>query len=437
MPAFARKYQSNCALCHSNEPRLTAFGQKFLANGYQFPSTEDGATVAKKVLEGEQGPVTLDDVSNMVAMRIRGDISKSSFESASANPGLEDMMIEVPTKFNFFVAGTATKNLSYFVETEVEEQWHRERAFLQFSNIVKPGLANVKVGTFDPSSLFSFPTHRQQMNPIGPALTSDPATSMAEIERIPVVPLAFTYKFYGLRSEEAPAGGAAMILPFAPSLYNAPMQTGISVHGQPLGDALPLTYQIGIAHNETATGKQRQDTYGMLRYNMSLGGIETQVSGFYYAAPDAAALTDSMMTGSTQGVTDITRTGFGARAQWSDFDVYGAYIMDSIDASTAAMPAMWSETASALSLEGDWRMSNKLMVGARYDSMSAGGMNAMIKDASFLGLIGKYYTSPNIGLYARYHMNLASAEASMMGFSGQHPAGNLSNTLALGVDMAF
>ncbi|NOX92546.1 MAG: hypothetical protein GXP18_08900, partial [Gammaproteobacteria bacterium] len=46
IPAFARKFQANCALCHTNVPRLSPFGQQFLANGYQFPGTTDGGDTA-------------------------------------------------------------------------------------------------------------------------------------------------------------------------------------------------------------------------------------------------------------------------------------------------------------------------------------------------------------------------------------------------------
>lgn len=79
VPAFARKFQANCALCHTNVPRLAPFGQQFLANGYQFPGTTDGGETSKVVLDGAQGPVTLDKLSNMMAVRLRGDIQKASY----------------------------------------------------------------------------------------------------------------------------------------------------------------------------------------------------------------------------------------------------------------------------------------------------------------------------------------------------------------------
>jgi len=442
IPAFARKYQANCALCHSNEPRLTPFGQKFLSNGYQFPGTQDGDSAGKIVLDGAQGPATVDQLSNMMAVRVRADISRSSFNTAPSNT-LEDTVIDVPGTVNVYFAGTVTKNISYMLETQIKEILSMDRGYLQFSNVGGvQGAVNVKVGQFDPASLYSFPTHRQQINPIGPRLANNAsgdekaeADTITDVYRIPLVPLAFTYKMYGLKSTSGTA--TKLLLPFQPSLYNAPSQSGISVHGRPFGDNHGFLYQVGLAQNTDTSGLQRTDTYFMGRYDFDAGGIATQVSGFYYQAPDAASFTVMATPANSQGTTDITRMGIGARAQWDEFDIYGTYVTDKIDVSTAMMPSMWEEAGSALSLEGDWRFDPNWMVGVRYDQMSPGGMKAMAIDSSFLALIGKYYPSPNIAFYASYHQNLEDSTVLMAGAGGQHPAVNLRNTALLGVDMAF
>jgi hypothetical protein len=48
IPAFARKYNTNCMDCHTAPPTLNAFVQRFLENGYQLPDTEDGGSTGKK-----------------------------------------------------------------------------------------------------------------------------------------------------------------------------------------------------------------------------------------------------------------------------------------------------------------------------------------------------------------------------------------------------
>lgn len=483
VPAFARKYQANCALCHDNEPRLAPFGQQFKENGYQMPGSSDGGTMAKTKLEGEQGPVTLDQISNIMAVRIRADIQQVSFEQetdAMKEAGVtEGVDFETPRIVNVFVAGTAREDLSYYLEIESntnespDPSLKFERAFLQFSNLGgRQSLANVQVGRFDPSALFAFPTHRQQLNPVGPDATTD--TDPPEVNRIPLLPMAFSSKMFGLTRGDGfgPSMGGAMsggadegfaILPFEPFLYNAPSQKGIAIYGRPGGYGSGFMYQVGMAVNDKVTGdatrENRYDAYVMGRYDwMTGGGKNLQVSGFYYKAPEAAIATLNM--GGTiyyaDNATDIERTGVGARAQWGPWDIYGAYIMDRIDApgwndavlagGVAAPNSAWETDAAGLSLEADWRMHDNWMLGVRYDQMSPGGLERLPAgsseplnvDAAFIAPIVKYYPSPNIGLYARAHVNLESDKKTPIGGgTDEHPATNLTSLLSFGVDMAF
>lgn len=113
IPAYARKYQANCALCHNNVPRLAPFGQIFLENGYQFPGTTDGDDTAKIKLDGAQGPVTLDQISNMMAVRLRADIQKASFKDITDDmqgEGVDERWsVELPKIVNFFLVAQLPK----------------------------------------------------------------------------------------------------------------------------------------------------------------------------------------------------------------------------------------------------------------------------------------------------------------------------------------
>jgi len=135
------------------------------------------AETNKKVLEGAQEPVTLDSMSTMMAVRIRADIQRATFRQISSEMKSEQvderLSFEVPKIINIFFAGTMTKNISYFMESEYntmdaadgETSLKFERTFLQFSNLGgAQGITNVKIGKFYPSFLFSFPTHRQLIN---------------------------------------------------------------------------------------------------------------------------------------------------------------------------------------------------------------------------------------------------------------------------------
>jgi len=465
IPAFARKYDMSCNVCHTRQPRLNPYGQRFMENGYQLPGTADGSRKEKHLLGGETNGVTLDDISNYMALRLRADIQQGSLRE-KVDGVSEDPDIIFPRTVNIFFAGTATKNISFFFETEYDTQDPAEaamifeRSILMFDNLFGANNGTIKVGRFDPSSLYSFPTHRQQLNPIKPiAETGDfpPA-----INRIPVLPLAFSAKMFGLTTGGITSGVANTqpgeegfaILPFQPYLFNAPVQKGISMHGRVLGNS--LLYQVGVVQGMTAeeAPQTRWDTYVMLRYDIQGAFSNFQVSGFYYTASKAAMPTVNMGSGPVAADQAVgwDRYGLAARWQHKSWDIYGTYIADSIDkpvfSGAMAFGGMstWETDASGISIEADYLLTDKWMLGARYDAMSSGGLikgmpawdQELNQDASLLGLLAKYYPSPNIGLYGRYHMNLESSAKLPTQMGGaEHPATNLTSLITFGVDMAF
>jgi len=448
LPAFARKYDMTCSVCHTRMPRLNFFGQRFLENGYQIPGTMDGASVKKKLLGGSKG-ATLGKVSNYMAVRLRADVERFGFNDKEATESDDKVRIQTPDVINIFFAGTAAKNISFFFETEYNTREDFEGIMFERANLIltnlggSPGL-NVKIGNFDPASFFSFPTHRQQMNPVGPeAETGD---FPPDINRIPLLPLAFSSKFFGLTRSAASAGGEGFaILPFEPALFNAPTKRGATLYGRPFGDS--FLYQVGIVDGTRATGERGYDYYAMLRYDYVRGEYwAANLSAFYYRSPESANLTSmgsmggasdmGSMGGASSAVdnqialADMTRYGIGARVNYKTLDIYGALIFDKLDYTLPAMSASaWDNDASGLSLEANWAATQKWMFSTRYDKMDAGGLVAMAKNSSWLTVQAKYYTSPNIAFYLRGHNNLESADDS--------PVRNLRNAVLAGVDMAF
>jgi hypothetical protein len=486
IPAFARKYDMTCNACHTRQPRLNTFGQRFLENGYQLPGTEDGGVTLKRLLGGETGGATLDDVANIMAVRLRADVQKANFKEATE--ATDDVDIVFPNIINLFFAGTATENVSYFLEGEYATQEGHdaalafERAFMMFDNIGGHQVANVKIGQFDPSAFYSFPTHRQQLNPIPPDAHTDEFAP--EINRIPLLPLAFSSKMFGLTRGPGVGGtdstggffdpGAAgpipvyegegvdglAILPFEPMFYNAPYQKGVSVHGRPFGPS--FLYQVGVVQEETADDEPdtRWDPYAMLRYDRMMGDYSAlQVSGFYYQSSDSAraSLAPPPLGGEiiySENTLDWERYGFGARWQYKYLDLYGTVIWDEIDKPTfgnaVVDTSVWETDAMGVSIEADWLINQNWMLGARYDYMQTGGLSVLPvpfrtpgdaeinQDASFLGVIAKYYPVPNIALYGRAHFNLESSVALPAALGGdENPATNLESMFTVGVDMAF
>lgn len=491
VPAFARKYDMTCNVCHTRQPRLNAFGQRFAENGYQLPGTEDGGVTLKQMLGGELNAVTLDDVSNFFAVRLRADIQKASFDETTAameeQNTSDDVDIVFPRTINLFFAGTATENMSFFFEAEYDTQDEAEkflrfeRSFIAFDNIGGHQMANFKIGQFDPSSFFSFPTHRQQINPI--KLSGETDKFPPSIGRIPLLPLAFASKMFGLTTGPDtggtgstgsfnPGGSGAVdtydgngddglsILPFEPYLFNAPVQKGATIYGRPFGTS--FLYQIGVAQNDTADNEQdtRWDTYAMLRFDHMWGDYTAfQISGFYYNAPDAAraALAPPPRNGDivfSKDTLDWKRYGIGTRLQYKYLDIYATAIWDEIDdpefGNNVVDTSEWETDAFGASVEVDWLLTQKWMLGARYDYMETGGLEKLPvpfrapgdkdinSDASFLALIAKYYMSPNIGLYGRAHFNLESTENLPNALGGEtSPATNLESIYTIGIDMAF
>ena len=111
--------------------------------------------------------------------------------------------------------------------------------------------------------------------------------------------------------------------------------------------------------------------------------------------------------------------------------------------------SQWKTTAFGASVEVDWLVNESWLLAGRYDYLSPGGLSQLPPlmqqgdpkinvTASLLGIIGKYYPVPNMGLYARGHVNLNGSVPlpDALG-GGTNPARNLASFFALGVDMAF
>lgn len=102
IPAFARKYNADCSLCHyPNVPRLNSFGHEFRRAGFRTPDEFNKDQDISKVGD---------------FLSVRG---RARYEYK--NP--EGKSVTSEFKWNdttFFYAGAMTKNLSSFAELEVE-----------------------------------------------------------------------------------------------------------------------------------------------------------------------------------------------------------------------------------------------------------------------------------------------------------------------------
>ena len=102
IPAWTRKYNADCSLCHyPSVPRLSAIGQRFRRAGYRMP---DEFRKAQEITQ----------VGNFLAVRGRG---RYEFIGSKLGDNSSEFQWHDST---IFYAGALTKNLSAFTELEWE-----------------------------------------------------------------------------------------------------------------------------------------------------------------------------------------------------------------------------------------------------------------------------------------------------------------------------
>jgi hypothetical protein len=427
IPAFARKYNTNCMDCHTAPPMLNAFGQRFLENGYQLPGTEDGGSTGKRKL----GDLNLDDVSQYVGFRLVGNVTSSWNFKQQNPPGADAGVVENKTEFTFprnfvlFAGGTVTKNVGFFVELghDVKEgDAEVERGFVTFNNLGSHNLAHLRVGKFDPNAFSSYTTVRQQLSDVGESQKGGCAAfSPCAFNRVGLAPSAFATKFYGLYDRSGDA-----LSPFASSLYNSGHETGVDVHGRPFGDW--FLYQVGVvngANEHLGDSNKGKDVYGMIRFDYAKSNyFAASMSGFVYQGNSNAKV-------QTQEDVNWNRYGLSARATYMMVDVYAAYAVDKINKTPIGVAGLFDSTATGLTIGADTYVTSKTLVSLRYDNLDAGGMLDQRTSASFIGVQAKHFLRANVAISARSDFNLRESEG------GETAARNLRNAFFSGIDVIF
>lgn len=169
LPAWSRKYDTNCALCHTpNFARLTFQGERFLWNGYQAPDAPpDGDEEGKK---SYGGGLFLD---NMVGhwFTARLNLTPVQWESNSlrVENELEDRLVLGNTNWlQIFVGGSIYKNLSVYIENEITpEGIHQAWYYMGLHNLGGASLLNFQFGRLSPLVFAPYPDRLPQLPAIG------------------------------------------------------------------------------------------------------------------------------------------------------------------------------------------------------------------------------------------------------------------------------
>ncbi len=145
IPAFAKKYNAPCVLCHTTWPRLNAEGFKYKMNAYQMPDSRDGAETGKT---SPAFDLHLDSgkANPPLSLRINGGIS---IFSPKSGPG-GDVANNFPccmngNKMDLTAAGTIEKDIGYFASYQIGKT-DIDQGHIRIANIFGPGYLGVDLG---------------------------------------------------------------------------------------------------------------------------------------------------------------------------------------------------------------------------------------------------------------------------------------------------
>jgi hypothetical protein len=452
VPAFARQYDVQCSVCHTRPPRLNRFGEQFHMMGFQMPSAARPQGIVGAFQE--DGPVkTLID---SVALRIVGGL----FEYTES-PTESETKFEPPHEVELFITRAITPNFSIFVELEYEPtavEFSRTRGFVERRNVF--GLGNeaffmwnlaslvgllgaptmemggqtmigrhgqysihgpmLMAGKIDPNTNFSYATNRQMLE--GTELEREKVPGEpGEVERLPIVPYAFTSKFFGLfknRDEGEPQLATDQVM------YNTTGSPGADFHAM-INDL--VLAQVGFLQENEGF-----NTYGMVRLDIldrkELAFNVSALLNWGFGVVRAPDPEDLDHPGDTR--LDRLRYGIAANARWKAVDVYGALIFDRLYGLPDGLQSDFDRTAAGLTLEVDYLVHEKVMLSGRFDQLWAGGLKDQKADGTVLSLQARYNPWQNIAFFIRDSVNLQSVKEN-------NPLRNWRNQLIVGIDWDF
>ena len=147
IPAFARKYHTTCARCHTAEPRLNNYGWNFKLRGYHVPGDEEAGKIVSKD----------DPFLNLlrqipIAVHASGAIQQSN--TSGMNPDF------APNQYaDLILADTLAPRMGMFMELETQKNAGDNRFTsdignirLMFTDLLRrqPTALNLEVGRFNP-----------------------------------------------------------------------------------------------------------------------------------------------------------------------------------------------------------------------------------------------------------------------------------------------
>jgi hypothetical protein len=445
VPAFARQYDLQCNACHTRPPRLNRFGEQFHLMGFQLPSAARPGGIVGSVKDDGLAKTLIDSL----ALRVEGGL----FEYVES-PGETETKFVPPDEITLFIARPLLPDLSFFVEIEGEpnavvfekgryvkkgEVGLGKEAFFMLNLGRLLGLLGaptmemggqtmvgkhggfsmhgpmLMAGKVDPNTNFSYATNRQLIGP------TELEVEHGQVERLPVVPYAFTSKFFGL-FKNRDEGESQLVTDQV--MYNVPGTPGADFHA--------MINDVVVAQAGFLRENEGFNAYGMLRFDLldrrELTANVSVLFNWGFGVVRAPDPDDLDRPGDTR--LDRLRYGIAGNVRWKALDVYGALIWDQVFGLPGALRNEFDRTAAGLTLEVDYLVHEKLMLSSRFDQLWAGGLKAEKQDGSVLSVQAKFYPWQNIAFFVRDSVNLRSV-------AEESPLRNWRNQVVVGIDWDF
>jgi len=383
---WSRKYGVSCRTCHSGFPRLSAYGQRFMRNGYQDPDAgePDGDTLGKKQLNDA---TFIDKVGNLFGVRLNLTpiglkTNQLVKKSEDADDELKDQWAYGNTNWvQFFVAGSIYKNTSIFIEMAFDDRhYHYSWYKFGFHNLGGSTWGNLVVGNVPARDYGCYPNRLRIMGPIKAdvfAVKSSGGASDNDENALNASGSRPGLQYYGYQGPVLLWGGIS------------PGDNG--------GDA-----NIGWDAND------KVHYWGGGRLEMSEGSNweGSGVSAWYYSGTDTG---DGAARASTFGPYEnaYSRTTFETEVRWGGFEFMGTYLMGE--------DANWALDASKTKIE----YNGYSAIGAYMQDVSGGQSLYYVLqydkvDSDDVASLEKQYVTPSIswfpreniriGLYSRFDM---------------------------------
>ncbi|MFH1502464.1 MAG: hypothetical protein ABIG03_05395 [Candidatus Eisenbacteria bacterium] len=382
---WSRKYNMSCRTCHSTFPRLNAYGQRFMRNGYQDPDNEmpDGDEVGKTQLNDA---TFIDKLGNYMGVRLNVTPVQYKTNALTDSDGepVDQLTLGNTNWAQFFVAGSIAKNMSIFIEMEfTDEKYHYSWYKLGYHNMFGSSLANLIVGNVPARDYGAYPNRLRIFGPIkgdvfnikssGGAAVNDESALNSSGSR-PAL------QYYGYQGPFLVWGGVS------------PGDNG-------------NTSNLGADMND------KLHTWGGVRLEVTEDmdwPIEgSAISAWYYQGTDTAGEVPEEETRFGPYENDYTRTSVEAEVRAGDFEVMAVYLMGK-DENWALDDTDTEVEFSGISVVGGYvqelAAGRALHYGLQYDSVTSDDVPSL--ETTYVTPSISYFPRENvrIGLYGRLDM---------------------------------